>query len=143
MARQESLHSPNNVAAKATFLAHLLTGKSVKAAAEAAGVGRRTFYDWRDMDAEFREAWEDAITGSVEVLEDEVRNRALDRTDKNSHILLMFLVKRHRPEYRENYKAEKSGAEDKVTEFDFSREDMDKAIAILQEASNAPSSESL
>jgi AcrR family transcriptional regulator len=136
MARQTPLHSPNNVAAKATFLANLMTGKSVKASAEAAGVGRRTFYDWRDMDAEFREAWEDAITGSVEVLEDEVRDRALDRTDKNSHILLMFLVKKHKPEYRENYKSEVHLVRDTVQEFDFSKVEIDEAVAILQEAAN-------
>jgi AcrR family transcriptional regulator len=136
MAKQQPLHNPNNVAAKATFLAHLMTGKSVKASAEAAGVGRRTFYDWRDMDAEFREAWEDAITGSVEVLEDEVRDRALDRTDKNSHILLMFLVKKHKPEYRENYKSEVHLVRDTVQEFDFSKVEIDEAVAILQEAAN-------
>ncbi len=136
MARQESLHSPNNVAAKATFLANLLLGKSVKAAAEAAGVGRRTFYDWRDMDAEFRAAWEDALTGSIEVLEDEVRERALDRLDKNSHILLMFLVKKHKPEYRENYKQELHLVKDTVKEFDFSSTEMEEAIAILQKAAD-------
>ncbi len=115
-----------------------MNGRSVKAAAEAAGVGRRRFYDWRDMDAEFREAWEDAVTGSVEVLEDEVRDRALDRTDKNSHILLMFLVKKHKPEYRENYKSELHVVRDSVKEFDFSKTEMDEAIAILQGAANRP-----
>ena len=113
-----------------------MSGKSVKAAAEAAGVGRRTFYDWRDMDEEFRAAWEDAITGSIEVLEDEVRERALDRGDKNSHLLLMFLVKRHKPEYRENFKSEVHLVKDTVQEFDFSPAEAAEAIAILEKHAN-------
>ena len=125
-----------NISAKATFLANLLVGKSVKAASEHAGVSRRTVYDWRDQDAEFARSWEEAIAGSVEVLEDEVRERALDRQDKNSHILLMFLVKRHRPEYRENYKNELHIVKDSVKEFDFSSKEIEEAVAILQGAAN-------
>jgi transposase-like protein len=128
-----------NIPAKATFLAHLMNGKSVKAASEAAAINRRTVYDWRDQDSEFREAWEDAITGSIEVLEDEVRERALDRTDKNSHILLMFLVKKHKPEYRENYKTEISVNRESVKEYDFSSAEVDEAIAILRGAQESSS----
>ncbi len=130
-----SSHS-SNISAKAAFLASLMVGKSVKAAAEHTGVGRRTFYDWRDQDAEFARAWDDAITGSIEVLEDEVRERALDRADKNSHILLMFLVKRHRPEYRENYKTEVT-VKQEVKEFDFSPDEAKEAIAILEQSLNS------
>lgn len=138
MSVKPSSHSVNT-SKKLTFLMNLAAGKSVKVAAEVAGIPRRTVYDWKDQDAEFSMAWEDAITGSIEVLEDEVRERALDRQDKNSHILLMFLVKRHRPEYRENYKSELHLVRDTVKEFDFSREDMDEAIAILQNAASKPS----
>lgn len=121
----------SNIAAKAKFLANLATGNSVKVAAEAAGVHRRTVYDWRDQDAEFRLAWEDAVHGSIEVLEDEVRRRALDPTDKQSHLLLMFLVKKHKPEYRDNFKTEVKVTQDTVKEFDFSPEEMEEALAIF------------
>lgn len=131
-----SSHSANT-SKKLTFLMNLAGGKSVKLAAETAGINRRTVYDWRDQDAEFARAWEDAISGSVEVLEDEVRDRALDRADKNSHILLMFLVKRHRPEYRENYKTEIL-VDHKVKEYDFSSVEVDEAVAILRAAQERP-----
>ena len=123
-----------NVAKKATFLAQLKMGSSVKTAALAAGIHRRTAYDWRDQDPEFHRAWEDAIKEAVEVLEDEVRARALDRNDKQSYILLMFLLKKHDPTYRENYKREVHVTHEKVQEFDFSKTDMEEAIEILTRA---------
>lgn len=118
---------------KARFLRALASGRSVKDAAALTSTNRRTFYDWRDQDAQFRNDWDDAIKESVEVLETEVRTRALDRTDKNSHILLMFLLKKHDPSYRENYKKEIHVTHEKVQEFQFSQDEMDQAIQILQE----------
>ncbi len=123
-----------STAKKANFLASLTLGNSVKKAAAHAGINRRTAYDWRDQDGGFRGAWEDAISESVEHLEDEVRTRALDRNDRNSHILLMFLLKKHKPEYRENHKREVTVKHEKVQEFHFSQSDMDEAIKILQDA---------
>ncbi len=125
---------PGNIAKKATFISALTQGKSVKDAAAASGVHRRTFYDWRDQDAEFARAWEDAQAENVEALEDEVRRRALDPSDKTSHILLMFLLKKHDPSYRENYKREVTITHEKVNEFHFSEAEMNTAIEILTAA---------
>ena len=124
--------SKTNTVKKANFLASLKAGNTVKRASVAAGVNRRTLYDWRDQDPEFRAAWEDAIKESIEELEDEVRSRALDRNDKNSHILLMFLLKKHDPSYRENYKREVTVKHETVHEIEFSQEEVDEAIRILE-----------
>lgn len=124
----------SNIAAKSTFLASLKLGASVSRAAQATGVHRRTFYDWRDQDPEFRAAWDDSIKESVELLEDETRSRALDRNDKSSHLLLMFLLKKHDPSYRENYKREVTVKHEKVQEFEFDPAEMDEAINILTKA---------
>ena len=126
-----------NLAAKSTFLAQLKLGATVSTAAKACGVSRRTLYDWRDQDAEFRAAWEDAIKESVEVLEDEVRQRALDRNDKQSYILLMFLLKKHDPSYRENYKREVTVKHEKVQEFEFTADEIAQGLKILEDAANA------
>lgn len=132
-----------NITTKADFLSRLRAGRTVSEAAKATGTHRRTFYDWRDQDPEFRAAWEDAITESVEVLEAEVRSRALDKTDKSSHLLLMFLLKKHDPSYRENYKREVTVKHEKVQEFEFSQAEMDEAINILtQQKEKSSSSES-
>lgn len=125
-----------NLTAKATFLAQLKMGATVSAAAKAADRNRRTVYDWRDQDAEFRAAWDDAIKESVEVLEDEVRRRALDPEDKQSYILLMFLLKKHDPTYRENYKREVTVKHEKIQEFDFSQAEVQDAIQILERHAN-------
>lgn len=131
-----------NIATKADFLSRLRAGRTVSEAAKATGTHRRTFYDWRDQDPEFRQAWEDAITESVEVLEAEVRRRALDKTDKSSHLLLMFLLKKHDPTYRENYKREVTVKHEKVQEFEFSQAEMDEAIDLLTKARDDASEES-
>ena len=51
---------------EAAFLTALAEGRSIGAAAELAGVGRRTVYDWREADPEFASAWTDAETASTE-----------------------------------------------------------------------------
>jgi hypothetical protein len=131
--------SRHNEVKRSKFLAALTLGKSVKEAAAHAEISRRTAYDWKDQDGSFRTAWEDTIAESIEHLEDEVRARALDRNDKNSHILLMFLLKKHKPEYRENHKREVTVKHEKVLELDFSTQDMDEAIRILGDAKKAAS----
>jgi len=116
------------------FLSALSVGNSVTKAAKIADVPRRTLYYWKDESPDFAEAWEEALSTSVEELEDEVRARALDREDGKSHILLMFLLKKHRPEYRENYQQKKEVTIHHTKEFDFSEEDRRKAIEILNAA---------
>lgn len=124
------------------FLAALRGGNTVTQAATASGIPRRTLYDLRDRDAEFAEAWEDAQEAAVDVLESEVRKRALDPDYKWSHLMLMFMLKRFRPEYKENYKTEQKLTVEHVQEFDFSKKEMEEAISILQQASTGEPPES-
>lgn len=111
-------------------------GKTVTKAAEAAGIPRRRVYDWRDQSPSFAQAWDDAVAGANEVLLDEVRERALDRNDARSYLLLMFLVKAKFPEFKENYKQELTVKHEEMKEFDFSAKDIDEARAILDAARN-------
>ena len=66
------------------FLTHLSSGWSAKHAAEAAGRNVRRFYDLREADGEFAEAWSRAVESGTQVLEDEARRRALDGWDDPS-----------------------------------------------------------
>lgn len=124
---------------QARFLAALLEGKSVTAAAATAGAARRVVYDWRDQSPSFRSAWDDAIDEAKErtlaVYVDELKSRALDREDKTSHLLLMFLIKQLDPSFRDNYKTEHKVVHETVQEISFSQEEFDEAIGILQEQS--------
>lgn len=91
---------------KALFVTALAETGVVKAACEAVPVRRATVYTERDQDDAFRQAWDDAITTSVDALELEARRRALLTSDT----LLIFLLKGGRPEkYRERQDVQHSG----------------------------------
>lgn len=114
-----------------------MLGNSVTKACQDAGVPRRTVYYFRSEDESFKDAWDDAIAASVEELEDHLRKRATNPDDKNAHILLMFLLKKLNPEYRENYKAPEKKATVKSQEFEFTSEELDLAMGILSVAKAA------
>ena len=75
-------------------------------ACEAAGITAKTSWNWRHDSRpeylQFRESLEVAKQILVDRLEAEVFKRA---TEGGSDSLLMFLLKKHDPSYRENYKA--------------------------------------
>jgi transposase len=98
-----ALRTPEN---EELFLEALAEGFSVRAAAKTIGAGRRTVYDWRDADPEFKKRWDEAIEDGTDTLEDAARARALDTSDT----LLIFTLKARRPEkYRENVNLNHSG----------------------------------
>jgi len=95
------------------FLASLSETANIKRACERAGVGRMTVYDRRNNDPKFAAAMSGAIEEAVDLLEEEARRRALEDSD----VLLIFLLKAHRPAvYRENVKIEHSGPNGKPIE---------------------------
>jgi hypothetical protein len=75
----------------------------ISSAAKFAKVARSSHYEWLH-DPKYAEAFEQAHQEAIEALELELRKRA-----KRSDILLMFLLKRHRPEYRESHRVEQTG----------------------------------
>jgi len=99
------------VAKKTKFIDALGQGFSVTSAAAAAGVGRRTVYNWRS-DSGFVDLWNDALESGADLLEDEARRRAVDGTEKPvfyngrqvgsireySDSLLKFLLSAKRPQ---------------------------------------------
>lgn len=116
------------------FLTALKLGHSVTKACEKAHVSRRRMYYFKAEDPEFDEAWKDAIAEATEELEDHLRSRALDPDDRSGHLLLMFLLKKINPEYRENYKSETKKVIAQTQEFEFSEKEVDQALLILQKS---------
>lgn len=95
--------TPKKVSA---FLGALRDGLSINAACKASGVARRTAYDWREADPEFRKAWDDAVETGTDELEDVAIARAKDSSDT----LLIFLLKARRPDkYKDRVAKELSG----------------------------------
>jgi hypothetical protein len=79
---------------KALFLEELRKHGTVYHAAQAADVGRRTVYQWREKDAEFAAAWSDAHEDALDALEESLYRRGITR-DTTAAI---FLLKGNRPE---------------------------------------------
>ena len=99
------------------FLTELRRTGNVTLSARVVGTTRFTVYGWRDRDAAFAAAWDEAVEEAADLLEAEARRRAHDGVEepvfyqgdvvghvkKYSDVLLMFLLKGIRPEkYREN-----------------------------------------
>jgi hypothetical protein len=94
------------------MLKALALGMSPTRAAKAAGVGRSTAYLWRQEDPEFAAKWDEAVAQGIDRLEDEALRRAVEGVKRPvyrggvlvgeiteySDKLLMFLLKRRRPE---------------------------------------------
>lgn len=110
--------------ARAAFLASLEETASVTKTCEVTGTPRRTAYNWRNSDAKFATAWDEAVDRGCDILEDEAVRRAYDGTLKPvfhqgevcghireySDTLLIFLLKGRRPErYRDRAAVEHTG----------------------------------
>jgi hypothetical protein len=119
----ERRRRPLTATATAKFLDALAAGWSVKHAAELTSYHRSRFYDARHADDEFATAWDDAVAAGTQVLEDEALRRAVHGVDepvfqkgeqvgtirRYSDNLLMFLLKKRDPSYRENARLEVTG----------------------------------
>jgi hypothetical protein len=106
------------------FLECLAAAYSVTAAAAAAGVNRRRFYELAGSDEAFRAEMSEAYDKGTDALRDEARRRAVDGWDEPvfqkgelvgqirrfDSRLLELELKRRDPSYRENHRVEVSGA---------------------------------
>lgn len=90
------------------FLFALRNSGNIRASCQAAGIDRKDAYKARDSSTAFAHAWKEAIDESIDVLEAIARQRAATISD----VLLIFLLKAHRPElYRDTYRHEHSGVD--------------------------------
>lgn len=109
MARRRSIRTDR---ARETFLASFRETCNVSEAARAAGLARRSVYEWRADDPAFAADWEDAEQEAADKLEREAWRRAVEGTDKPvtfqgeitdtykeySDRMLELLLKAHRPD---------------------------------------------
>lgn len=111
-------HDPFDDDRAEKFLEALRQSPNISAAARAARVCRSTVYDWRESNAEFAAAWNDALAEAIDNLEGECYRRSFQGVTKPvfykgeecggiqeySDTLAIFLLKGHRPErYREKF----------------------------------------
>ena len=90
------------------FLDLLSKTCNVTLSAKGAGIDRSTAYKYKRKHADFAEKWEDCEAQAVELLEAEAWKRAREKSD----LLLIFLLKAHRPEkYRETQEHRVTGGD--------------------------------
>ena len=124
MTSQAEKAEQRTVKKKRLFLALFAALGNVSAAAEKAGVGRRTVYDWIAEDTEFKDAFNEARETAADGLELEARRRAVDGSERPvfqggkqvgtvreySDRLLEVLLRANRPEkFTERLRSEHSG----------------------------------
>lgn len=99
------------VEARAAFLKALAECGNATDACLAAGIGRRSAYDWKDDDEAFAADWEEALEEGTDALEREARRRAVEGVDepvfyqgqqvatvkRKADALLVLLLKANRP----------------------------------------------
>ena len=89
-----------------TFFACLRNSGNVREASIAAGVNRSTVYRTRQRLKGFQLLWDEALDDACDLLVEEARKRALAGSD----LLLIFLLKAHRPElYSDRIRHELAG----------------------------------
>lgn len=75
-------HSTIKAATRNAFLDCLREKGNVTAAARLVGIDRATAYRWRDADADFAQAWDDAIEEAADLIELEAHRRAVSGIDE-------------------------------------------------------------
>ena len=108
---------------KAAFIERLRRAPDISRAAKAARIHRKTAYEERKKDVEFAAAWDDALEEAIERAEAELYRRAVLGIKKPvyqgkelvghiqdySDLLLIFMLKAHKPKYRDTVRQEHSG----------------------------------
>jgi hypothetical protein len=100
-----------------SFLQEIIyTGGSIRKAAERAGISTSSHYEWLSKQDHYRKAFESAFEKSTQILEAEAIRRATGYekplvykgevtgyVQEHSDNLLMFLLKKREPSYRDNH----------------------------------------
>lgn len=89
-----SLRANDVARAKQKILQKLGEGYSLKRAATAGGVHRKTLTNWRDEDEEFDTQCSEAIEAGT----DEIEDVALNQAKRGNGIVTMFLLNARRPD---------------------------------------------
>lgn len=111
---------------------------NVSAACQVVGIAPKTAYEWRKVDKNFAEEWDDALNVSNDIIRKTIFGRAVDGWEeplvsagkivrdeygnpmtvkKYSDPLLQFLAKSRMPEFREKQSVDVNGSMKIVTEW--------------------------
>ena len=86
---------------KLEFLGHLAKSSIVQLACERSGIGRSTYYDWRNKDEGFAEVADKAIKVGVLVINDMAESHLIHNIQNNSNTAIIFWLKNHHELYND------------------------------------------
>lgn len=92
-------NTTNTATKKEEFLSLYPKTRNISKTAEAIKINPRTVYNWKESDPQFAKA----LLQAEQVVGDYYVGKVDDRIEKErSDILLMFMTKRYKPEFRDN-----------------------------------------
>ena len=112
---------------KPKFIEALRDTASVYHSCKAAGIERSTAYRARDVDEQFRKAWNDALEDAGDQVEYALRKRACDKSDLAS----IFWLKNNREKYREHTRLELTGPQGGPIQIEQAASEFDSRLAAL------------
>lgn len=104
-------HATEATRKKTLFLQGLEESGTVKHAAEFAGINRVTAYQWRNVDLEFRRAWDAVLEDVTDNVEASLYRQA--SSDKNV-VATIFYLKNNRHKYRDRVTIDVTGVQREV-----------------------------
>lgn len=91
--------SKNQPANKKRVLEHLAESPIIEAACRKAGIGRSTFYDWRNKDGEFNKACKEAIKKGTERISDLAESQLIKLIQDGDRQSIMFWLNNRNENY--------------------------------------------
>lgn len=95
---------------KQAFIQGLVDTHTVYRACIIAGICKKTAYNWYANDAEFADAWEEALDNSTDNLESSIYEKALN----GDTISGIFLLKGYRPKFRDKVTIDLDSIRDEI-----------------------------
>ena len=84
---------------KEALLAQLAKYPIVETACARVGVGRSTYYDWRQRDRKFRELADKALSGGKSLINDMAESMLIKNIQDGSNTSIIFWLKNHHGDY--------------------------------------------
>ena len=86
---------------KADFLEELKTTPVVQIAVQKVGMGRSTYYKWKNEDPVFAKSVESSLGVGVSFISDMAESQMIKKIKEGENVMIIFWLKNHHPSYNE------------------------------------------
>ena len=100
---------------KSQFIAQMKKNPSISLACEKVGIGRRTYYHWRENDKQFADAVDQAVIEGIALRNDFVESKLLSGIRDGNLRAIQFWLRHHHLDYGAKVKVAKQVAVSELT----------------------------